>query len=281
MVDSVGKQLQKARKAKGLTIDEVARDTRIRADRIADLESDTYTNFPSTAYARGFLTMYAKHVGVDVSQFAHTLDTSGSQVAVASYEYLDRSEGAEPAVARSEVKSAVKPALIAVGLVVLGVVALFIFMLIQRLQQVAPAAPATTPALEATTPRPVVRAAPTLRPEPVASPTSTPAPVAAASPAVEDDDKPVRRALAIEPNAAATPAVAGVEVVLTPKKRTYVKIQSDVEGKPLFVGWLEAGAEPMKLNGPRFWIYLKDGDAVDITKNGEPVTYEARGVWIQ
>lgn len=275
MVDSVGKQLQKARKAKGLTIDEVARDTRIRADRIADLENDTYTNFPSTAYARGFLTMYAKHVGVDVSQFAHTLDTSGSQVAVVSYEYLDRSEGAEPAVARSEVKSAVKPALIAVGLVVLGVAALFIFMLIQRLQQVAPAAAAATPAPEATTPRPVVRAAPTLRPEP------TPAPVAAASPAVEDDDKPVRRAVAIDPNAAATPVVAGVEVVLTPKKRTYVKVQSDVEGKPLFADWLEADAEPMKLNGPRFWIYLKDGDAVDITKDGEPVTYEARGVWIQ
>ncbi len=279
MVDTVGKILQQARLKQGLTLEEVARDTRIHADRLKDLESDTYTNFPSTAYARGFLTMYAKHLRVDVSQFAHTLDSSGPQSAVASYQYLDRSDGAEPAVARSETRSAIRPALVAIGLAALALVALFVLLLVQKFQQLAPvdAAAKTTPVpVVVVTPTPIVR----VEPNPAADVNSASTPVAEASPTA-DEDKPVLRAIAIDPEAAATPAVTGVEVVLTPKKRTFVKIQTGVEGKPLYSDWLAADAEPMKLNGPRFWIWLKDADAVEITKNGEPVTYEARGVWIQ
>ncbi len=283
MVDSIGKQLQQARLRKKLTIEEVARDTKIRADRIADLESDTYTNFPSIAYARGFLTMYGKHLGVDVSQFASTFESSGPQLAVASYEYLDSSAAAEPAAPR-RAPSALKPILIAVALVVVGLLALVGIMLAKRVAQLAPAANVAAetpvpspPPIAAASPSP--RAIAALRPEPSPAPVAT---AAAASPQPDPagaEEPIVRRAVAITPGAAA--AAAGVDIMLTPKKRTFVKIQTSVEGKPLFEDWLEPEAEPIKFSGPRFWVFLDDGEGVEITKNGEPVAYESRGVWIQ
>ncbi len=76
MVQRAGARLQTAREARGLSIEDAARQTRIRPHQIRDLENDAYGNFPSPAYARSFLTKYAKFLDVDVSQERETLEVA-------------------------------------------------------------------------------------------------------------------------------------------------------------------------------------------------------------
>ncbi|MGA3171858.1 MAG: helix-turn-helix domain-containing protein [Chthoniobacteraceae bacterium] len=88
MVNSVGKKLQQARLSQQLSVEEAARVTRIRPDKIIDLEEDNYSNFPSMSYAKGFLTLYARFLGVDVREFAETLHAP-NPVSSEDYEYLN------------------------------------------------------------------------------------------------------------------------------------------------------------------------------------------------
>ena len=71
---SVGQQLQEARLAKNWTPELAARETKIKADRVRDLEADDYTNFSSPTYARGFVRTYARALGLDEYRILRQLD---------------------------------------------------------------------------------------------------------------------------------------------------------------------------------------------------------------
>ena len=77
MVESIGKKLAQARLARGLTLEEAAMETRIRAKQLAALEADDYSSFANNTYARGFLLMYGKFLNVDVRAFARELEAGG------------------------------------------------------------------------------------------------------------------------------------------------------------------------------------------------------------
>ena len=91
MEGSVGTALRNARLSKKITVDEAARATKMRPDRIADLEKDDYTNFAGLAYARSFLILYAKFLEVDISKF-HTMEV-GNSAGVGDYQYLQNEKG--------------------------------------------------------------------------------------------------------------------------------------------------------------------------------------------
>ncbi|PYL35145.1 MAG: DUF4115 domain-containing protein, partial [Verrucomicrobia bacterium] len=59
-IEGLGKKFQDARLARGLTLDEAARLTKIRPLRLAEIEVDDFSQFPSLAYAKGFLQIYGK-----------------------------------------------------------------------------------------------------------------------------------------------------------------------------------------------------------------------------
>ncbi|MEI8340701.1 MAG: helix-turn-helix domain-containing protein [Verrucomicrobiota bacterium] len=100
MVNSAGKMLREARLKKNLLFEEAARATKIRPDRLADLENDDYTRFANMAYAKGFLLIYSKYLGVDISEFTKTMGV-GSPVGVADYDYLNNAPATyEPATRR-------------------------------------------------------------------------------------------------------------------------------------------------------------------------------------
>ena len=63
--ETVGQQLNKARTERGLTLDQVSRVLHIRADYLKALEEDKRKLLPSPVHARGFLRMYAEHMGLD------------------------------------------------------------------------------------------------------------------------------------------------------------------------------------------------------------------------
>jgi cytoskeletal protein RodZ len=99
-IEGLGNKFQEARIARGLTLDEAARMTKIRPSRLAEIEADDFSQFPSLAYAKGFLQIYGKFLDVDVAPYLEAFETSES-VTVDGYSYLQ--EEPAPAPARTPV----------------------------------------------------------------------------------------------------------------------------------------------------------------------------------
>jgi len=57
--------LKIARRAKGKSLDEVSNDTNISKRYLEALEEDNYDTLPAQVYVKGFLSAYAKCVGLD------------------------------------------------------------------------------------------------------------------------------------------------------------------------------------------------------------------------
>ena len=71
---TVGKQLQEARVARQWTPEMAARETKIKVNRLRDLEVDDYSHFTSPTYARGFVRTYARALGLDEYKILRQLD---------------------------------------------------------------------------------------------------------------------------------------------------------------------------------------------------------------
>ncbi len=59
----VGERLRDARIKKNLSLDDVAKATKIRASFLSAIEKGEYRKLPSSAYAQGFVSNYAEHLG--------------------------------------------------------------------------------------------------------------------------------------------------------------------------------------------------------------------------
>jgi cytoskeleton protein RodZ len=65
MAPTIGETLRKARTERGLELSEVERATKIRAKFLEAMEEDRWGALPAPVYARGFLEIYARHLGLD------------------------------------------------------------------------------------------------------------------------------------------------------------------------------------------------------------------------
>lgn len=61
---TIGQQFAEERKSKGLTISEVAKDTKIKEEFLRSIEKGDFKSLPSSAYASGFVRNYAKYLGL-------------------------------------------------------------------------------------------------------------------------------------------------------------------------------------------------------------------------
>lgn len=182
-IEGLGKKFQDARLARGLTLDEAARLTKIRPSRLAEIEADDFSQFPSLAYAKGFLQIYGKFLDVDVTPYLDVFETS-QQMTVDGYSYLQDQPAPKPrrirARARAPVvrrqrsgdRSSPMPLLIAVGVIVVGFVLMRLILNIQRI----------APHQMVGVPQPTASQAPPAQTQPT-QPPSTQAPVAQAPPA--------------------------------------------------------------------------------------------------
>jgi cytoskeletal protein RodZ len=59
-----GEKLQQARLEKGLTLEDVAKSTKIKTEFLAFIEEGEYAKLPSVSYAHGFVRNYAKFLGL-------------------------------------------------------------------------------------------------------------------------------------------------------------------------------------------------------------------------
>lgn len=67
-MSGLGILLQEARVEQGLSIEEVAQHTKIRAQYLIAIEAGEYGQLPGEAYVRPFIRSYAKALGLDVEQ---------------------------------------------------------------------------------------------------------------------------------------------------------------------------------------------------------------------
>ncbi len=65
MLEEIGRTLREAREAKGLSLEEVQADTKIRRKYLQALEDGREDEFPAEVYLRGFLRSYANYLGLD------------------------------------------------------------------------------------------------------------------------------------------------------------------------------------------------------------------------
>ncbi len=71
---TVGKQLEEARLARNWTPELASRETKIKVERLKDLESDDYSHFNNATYARGFVRTYARALQLDEYKILRQLD---------------------------------------------------------------------------------------------------------------------------------------------------------------------------------------------------------------
>jgi transcriptional regulator with XRE-family HTH domain len=64
----LGKTLQQARVARGLTLEDCERDTRISKRYLDALEREDWRIFPAPVYSRAFLRTYAQYLSLDAQQ---------------------------------------------------------------------------------------------------------------------------------------------------------------------------------------------------------------------
>jgi cytoskeleton protein RodZ len=65
MAPTIGKTLRKARTDRGIELSDVERTTKIRLKFLKAMEEDRWEAMPAPAYARGFLDIYARYLGLD------------------------------------------------------------------------------------------------------------------------------------------------------------------------------------------------------------------------
>ncbi len=68
MPETVGQRLRTARESQKLTLEKAAAATRLRVHHLQALENDDYSIMASAAQGRGFLRLYADHLGLNFEQ---------------------------------------------------------------------------------------------------------------------------------------------------------------------------------------------------------------------
>jgi cytoskeletal protein RodZ len=308
MVESVGRRLQQARLAKKLEIEDVAEKTKIRPNRIIDLEADEYAHFPNLTYARSFLAKYARFLGVDIQEELEKLRAS-KEISVGDYQYL-RSGSPQKFVQEPRRIEAigfrVPPAVVVVLiLIVLVGVPVFSYLALNITRQsgsnqVAPSGNTVKSGDESANPA-----------VPSQSVAELAQSIAKSSPAANSGGLPQNSSRQGDAKESATPMPLalqariqdGIEVRSVPPasapefstsmetptktslstlperklevrvlKRTYVKVTKDEEGtQPVFEGYAAPGSHPIVFEGKRFWVHVSEKGAVEVRKDGQLV----------
>jgi cytoskeletal protein RodZ len=287
---SPGKKLSQARLAKKLTIDEVAHATKLRPDKIVALENDDFSRFGSIAYGKGFLQIYARFLGIDITDQLRTMEIPASTVSISDYQYLNTEHppvsrhGHDRSLERGGARRERRPPSVMPLFVVLSVLCVggyFFFKtfypsLPKELQKPAPSL--VEP--DALTAPPAQAGDDTKAPGSNQGPQAKPSREVAADVAFLAATSTAPR-LPVARTEIADPGVMN-EVIVEPIKKTWVKIHKDSpDSPPIFEDYLYPGVRPLKLRGAKFFVEVRDQSAVQIRKNGHPIAYQSPGISIQ
>ena len=80
-MSELGKSLSEARVARGLTLEDCERDTRISKRYLDALEREDWRIFPAPVYSRAFLRTYAQYLGQDPQELLRAMQASTEEPA--------------------------------------------------------------------------------------------------------------------------------------------------------------------------------------------------------
>jgi cytoskeleton protein RodZ len=314
-IEGLGKKFQEARLARNLTLDEAARMTKIRPSRLAEIEADDFSQFPSLAYAKGFLLIYGKFLDVDVTPYMEAFETS-EHVTVDGYSYLQDNPAPKPTrtpVVRhrpssSSERTSIMPMVIGIIVLIVGFSLMRFVLNLQRIagngakpspppqSSVVTSPPASSPVVALPPPAiaqtnrnvatptaapasPPVTAAPTVPSVAVVTPPPVPSAPAASEPEV-------RRAEPVRPEelakAGAAESTGPNRVAIRPLKKTYIKVVVDNEAvRPAFERWISPADGSVEFRGQHIAVRVLDRDAVQIKKNGKLIDADDSDVTIE
>ena len=187
-----GASFKRARESKGISIDQIAAETRISTRFLRAIENEDFQLLPGGIFNRGFIRAYAEKVGLDPNQ------------AVADYEQLGeiRETSETPATAiASRASSNYRLYPLAIGGLVLLII---IFYVVTR--------ESSNPAQTANPPPPT--------PPPAASPPAAPATTPSSPPAVPESTR-----LRPEPEPAAPAEALRIDMEI--KETTWIRVDTD------------------------------------------------------
>ncbi len=288
-MDSIGEFFKQVRETKGLSVEEVALKTRIRADFVRAIEDGNYAKLPDQVFARGFVRSYARSLGLDEEDAIQRFVQSAGAYYEKQHERerLKQVQEEEDRRKRSSRKAVGLAIVVAVGLLVALLTRQQSGQIVKRGNQdfSPPPAGKTTTAVkdakeqkpagstevkpldeprraapEAAPPAPVPVAA--VPPVDVPAPKASPAPVAPA-PSSGGSDGPLA-GLTVEGPSAGEPLVLDLEAV----ELSWVVVQTD-SGSPV-EALMRPGERSRWKAQEQFAITLGNAGGVKAVLNGKP-----------
>lgn len=308
-IEGLGEKFREARLARKLTLDEAARMTKIRPSRLAEIEADDFTNFASLAYAKGFLLIYGKFLGVDVTSYLEAFETSNA-VTVDGYSYLQDNPAPKPpptVIRAPKAKTSLLPLLIGIVVLVVGFSLIKLILDISRIspprkntgESPSPTATISSGSVVApralpveSTPAPARKAIAATTPASTTTPavaSSTPEPTPFPAPTGEPE---VRRAEPVHPEDLAKVGLqtspgadlpAGAKrLELRPVRKTFVRVVVEKNGRrEAFEQWITPGDTPLLFEGQHFTVHSLERDSVQLRKNGKRVADDDADITIE
>jgi cytoskeletal protein RodZ len=232
---SVGDTLARAREARGLSVDDVSTQTRIRAGLIRQIEADQFDGCGGAVYARGHLRSLAKAVGVDAEDLVAEFNRSHADEPAPD---LVPVPAVDPhAAARAERKQPNWAAAMAVALVVICVLAA-----VSLIGNSGGKSPSTSANDQPGTVVPTSAAPSPTRP--------------AASPPTG--------------SVAHLPTDQAIALVRVTTDRTWMSVQT-FSGRLLFQGLLSAGQQKVFRDRKGLRLVIGNAPAIDLVANGRDV----------
>lgn len=226
---TLGEKLREAREARGLTLAEVAEQTRISALYLESIENNDYRRLPGGIFNKGFVKSYAKFVGIN------------DQEALADYSQLmaeaELAEDTDQKLYRPEVLTddsgpSMLPTLI-LAVVILGAMTAGILFLVNYLRQ-----PADEPI--ASTTRPAANASPEAMPGDVPAAGDVPE-MASLKVEFKTTDRPVPLRAIVDGSESNNSIAAGSSQTFEPKETLVLNysrwnapaVEMTINGKPI------------------------------------------------
>lgn len=99
-MSSFGDRLRREREQRGITLDDVALTTKIRAGLLKALEEEKFEQLPGGIFNKGFVRAYARHLGIDEEQAVADYLVASGEISTPrnAGEAAGRAEVAEPRI---------------------------------------------------------------------------------------------------------------------------------------------------------------------------------------
>lgn len=126
-MSSLGEKLRQAREARGVSLGEVAEQTRISTHYLEAIESDDYRNLPGGIFNKGFVKAFAKYVGIDeqeaLQDYSKIITEQGDKLSEPELKFNRPEVLTDDSVGRSSMLPTIIFAAVILGLMTWGILA--------------------------------------------------------------------------------------------------------------------------------------------------------------